>query len=90
MFKIYASVLLSVFFVTQVNAAESTAKEKKMIAKIISNFAKLDADGDGALSEKEIKSRIPQNKFQAIDEILSKLDSNADGKVTKDELEKVK
>ena len=90
MFKIYATVVLSVFFATQVHAVENNAKAKKMVAKIISNFAKLDTDGDGALSEKEIKSRIPQNKFKAIDEILSKIDSNDDGKVTKEELEKVK
>ena len=86
--KAYLLMFLVIAFICQANAADSDPKVKKMVSKIVKNFGKLDADGDGSLSEEELKRNIPENKIDALKEIFSKIDDDSDGKVSKEELQK--
>jgi len=79
---------MAVVFGIQANAAEVNPKIKKMASKIVANFDKLDADGDGSLTEEEIKSKLPEKKAKQLKQVLSKVDSNGDGKISKEELQK--
>jgi Ca2+-binding EF-hand superfamily protein len=67
-------------------AADEAPKNPKQ-AQFEAEFKAADTNGDGGLSQEEL-AKTPEGQFKSIKNNFEKMDTNKDGKVTIDEMEK--